>query len=139
MEPDASFLDGSRTPPLGNKKALLQRLTDRMLTRPETPVQRVEDGTRIGGFTAFHTPGHTPGHAVFHHPDLSVALLGDLVAEDDGTLGTPPWPLAYSNRENRRSIRALAARELSFEIACVGHGDPFTSGGDRALAALAER
>jgi glyoxylase-like metal-dependent hydrolase (beta-lactamase superfamily II) len=139
MEPDASFLDGSRRPPLGNKKGLLQRATDFLLTRPEGPIQRVGDEATVGGFTAYHTPGHSPGHAVFHHPGLRVALLGDLVAEDGGELGTPPWPLAYSNTQNRQSVRALARRNLSFEIACMGHGAPLAAGGAEALAALADR
>lgn len=136
-EPDASFLDGSRKPPLGNKKGLFQRALNVFLTLPETGIERVEDEETVGGFTAYHTPGHTPGHAVFHHPGLRVALLGDMVAGDDGALKTPPWILAYSNRRNRRSIRALADRRLSFEIACMGHGDPLSEGGDEALASLA--
>jgi len=32
----------------------------------------------VGGFTAYHTPGHTAGHVAYHHPELGVALLGDL-------------------------------------------------------------
>jgi len=55
----------------------------------------------------------------------------------DGRLGTLPWPLAHDNSENRRSIRALADRDPSFDIACMGHGDPLEQGGDRALAHLA--
>lgn len=137
MEPDASMLDGSRNPPLANKKGLLQRVTDFLLTRPDRPVRRVGDSERVGHFVAYHTPGHTPGHAVYHHRDLDLLLFGDLVTGSDGTLDTPPWPLAYSNRENRESIRALAERNLGFELACMGHGDPLATGGAAALDALA--
>lgn len=139
MEPDASQLDGSLSAPLTNKKGLFQRLAGFVLTLPDAPVRRLDDGERIGGFRAYHTPGHTPGHTVFHHPDCDLALLGDLVAEDDGELDTPPWPLAYNNAENGRSIRELADRDLPFEIACMGHGDPLSSGGSRALEDLARR
>jgi glyoxylase-like metal-dependent hydrolase (beta-lactamase superfamily II) len=139
MEPDASFLDGTRKPPLGNKKGLLQRATNYFVTPPDAEITRIEDGETIGGFTAYHTPGHTPGHAAFHHQELGVALLGDLVNEDDGELGTLPWVIAYSHGQVRRSIRALADRDLAFEIACPGHGDPIATGGADALAALAGR
>lgn len=139
MEPDASILDGSESPSFGSKKGLLQRVTDFMVTRPASEIDRIKDEATVGAFTAYHMPGHTPGHTVFHHSDLGVALLGDLVAGDDGALETLPWPLADSNTQNRRSIGELADRNLSFEIACMGHGDPLTSGGDEALAALAEQ
>ncbi|WP_440991980.1 MBL fold metallo-hydrolase [Haloarchaeobius baliensis] len=137
MEPDASFVAGSRKPPLGNRKGLFQRAAGLVLTLPDQPVERVTDGEQVGGFTAYHTPGHTPGHTVYHHPELGVAMLGDLVRETDGSLGTLPWPLAYDDRRNDESIRSLADRGLGFEFACMGHGDPITARGDEVLARLA--
>lgn len=139
MEPDASFLDGSAKPSLSNHKGVLQRLLDIWLTRPSKSITRLADGAVVGGFTAFHTPGHTPGHAVYVHENLGAAFLGDLVAGDDGALKTPPRLLAYSSRENAQSVRNLAARHLSFEIAGMGHGNPIVEGGDRALDDLARR
>lgn len=139
VEPDASYLDGTDRPPLTNKKGLLQRVTGPFLDPAPGDVTRLRDGDSIGGFTAYHTPGHTPGHAVFHHPGTETALLGDLVAEDGGELTTPPWPLAYDNDQVRRSIRGLADRDLGFEIACVGHGNPLRAGGAAALDRLAAR
>lgn len=136
-EPDASFLDGSHKPPLGNKKGLFQRALGPFLTLPETRIERVGDEEAVGGFTAYHTPGHTPGHTAFHHPELGLALLGDLVTGNDGALGTLPWMLAYDSRTNRHSVRALADRDISFEMACMGHGDPVVEDGDEALASLA--
>jgi glyoxylase-like metal-dependent hydrolase (beta-lactamase superfamily II) len=138
MEPDASMLAGERKPPLTNKKGLLQRGTGLMLTRPEAPITRVSDGETVGGFTAYHTPGHTPGHVTFHHSQSSAAFLGDLVS-GNGDLGTLPWPLAYSNAKIRTSIRRLADLELGFDLACMGHGEPITTDGADALAALAAR
>lgn len=139
MEPDAGFLDGSRRPPLTNHKGLLQRLTDGLRTRPSRPIARIADGERVGGFTAYHTPGHSPGHAVYVREDLGVAFLGDLVAEDGGELETSPWPITYDGAEHAASVRALADRDLDFDVAATGHGDPIREGGDAALTDLARR
>jgi glyoxylase-like metal-dependent hydrolase (beta-lactamase superfamily II) len=139
VEPDASFLDGSRKPPLSNHKGLLQRLTDFWLTRPSIPVQRLSDGDSVAGFDAHHTPGHTPGHTVYLHETLGVAFLGDLVAEEDGSLTTAPWILTYSTSENVDSVRELADSDFSFDIAAMGHGTPVTENGSEALAELARK
>jgi len=139
MEPDASYLDGTRKPPLSNHKGVLQRLTDFWLTRPSTPVQRLEDGDSVAGFDAHHAPGHTPGHTVYLHETLGVAFLGDLVAEEDGSLTTAPWILTYSASENADSIRALVDSGFSFTIAAMGHGTPITENGTDALLKLARQ
>jgi glyoxylase-like metal-dependent hydrolase (beta-lactamase superfamily II) len=139
MDPDAGYLDGSRNPPILDRKGLFQRLSGVLLTRPDGPIRRIEDGDEIGRFRAYHTPGHTPGHVAFHHSDLGVAVLGDLVSEDAGRLETPSWFLMDSTAENAESIRALAGHDLDFSIACVGHGDPLPEGGSAALSDLAAR
>jgi glyoxylase-like metal-dependent hydrolase (beta-lactamase superfamily II) len=139
MEPDASFLDGSRKPPLSNHKGVLQRLTDFWLTRPSTPVQRLDDGDSVAGFDAHHAPGHTPGHTVYLHETLGVAFLGDLVAEEDGSLTTAPWILTYSTSENADSVHALVDSSLSFTIAAMGHGTPITENGSETLVELARQ
>ena len=138
-EPDASLLEGTERPPLSKLKGLFQRAVDPFLTRPDVDVDRVADGDTVGEFRAYHTPGHTPGHVAYHHADLGVALLGDLVQGDDGRLDTSPWFFAYDADRNDRSVRALADRGLSFDVACVGHGDPLADDGDAALSALADR
>lgn len=137
MEPDASFLDGSRKPPLRNGKGLFQRVAGAFLTLPEGPVFRLDDEESIGGFVAHHTPGHTPGHTAFHHPELGVALVGDLVRENGGELGTLPWPMAYDKGRNRESVHRLAARELNFDVLGMGHGRPLPADGAEVLARLA--
>jgi len=139
VEPDASFLDGSRKPPLSNHKGLFQRLTDFWLTRPSEPVERLSDRDSVAGFDAIHAPGHTPGHTVYVHETLGVAFLGDLVAEEDGSLTTASWLLAYSTSENAASVRALADSGRTFDIAAMGHGTPITENGSDALAALARQ
>jgi len=60
-EPDASFLDGSRKPPLSNHKGLLQRLTDFWLTRPSRPVRRLSDGGSVRDSTPATRRGTRPG------------------------------------------------------------------------------
>lgn len=139
MEPDASFAEGSKKPPLRSLKGSFQRLTGLLYTPPPGPIERVADGDAVGGFTAYHTPGHTPGHTVYLHETLPVGVLGDLVRESDGRLEAPPWFINYDTRTNASSIRALADRDLEFDIATMGHGEPLTEGGDAALQALARR
>lgn len=139
MEPDASLIAGSENPPIRSKKGLFQRISGVFVPPPSGPIKQIDDGATVGGFTAYHTPGHTPGHAIFHHTDLAVALLGDLVTSDGLSFDTPPWPLVDSNRENRRSIRALAARGLDFDIAGVGHGRAISDNASKALDALASQ
>jgi glyoxylase-like metal-dependent hydrolase (beta-lactamase superfamily II) len=139
MDPDAGYLDGTRNPPLLDKKGLFGRLSNLILTRPAGPIRRINDGDEIGGFHAYHTPGHTPGHVAFHHPGLGVAVLGDLVSEDGGRLATPPWFLMSSTEKNAESIRSLAGQDLAFSTACMGHGDPLPEGGTAALSDLAAR
>jgi glyoxylase-like metal-dependent hydrolase (beta-lactamase superfamily II) len=139
MEPDASFIDGSRKPPLSNHKGLLQRLADFLLPRPSKPVQRLEDGDSVAGFDAYHTPGHTPGHTVYLHDEFGVAFLGDLVSEENGALTTTPWIFTYNQSETADSVRALANRDLSFEIAAMGHGTPIIENGTEALDELAQQ
>lgn len=139
MEPDASLLDGSARPSVTNRKGLVQRLSGVVVDLPDTEVRRLSDGDTVGEFTAYHTPGHTSGHVAFHHPELETAMLGDLVAESDGSLGTPPWPLARDDSQNDDSVQALADRDLSFEIVGMGHGDPLSGGGSDALDTLAKQ
>jgi glyoxylase-like metal-dependent hydrolase (beta-lactamase superfamily II) len=136
---DAAILRGDRSPPLRNHKGALQRLTGLFTTRPDLEVNAVVDGEQLGSFTAYHTPGHTPGHVAYVSEDLSVAMLGDLVSESDGALEPSEWLISYDTDRVLDSVRDLAERAPPFEVACVGHGDPITSGGGAALDALARR
>lgn len=134
---DAEILTGERSPPISNHKGALQRLLGLIVTRPPLDVHTVEDGEEIGAFTAYHTPGHTPGHVAYVNEEEEVALLGDLVAAADGELEPSGWAMSYDTDAVRESIRDLAQRAPDFEVACVGHGEPLSSGGDHALRALA--
>jgi glyoxylase-like metal-dependent hydrolase (beta-lactamase superfamily II) len=139
-EPDASYFEGTRVPPLSNHKGLFQRVTRPLVTVPDLPLERVVDGETIGGFTAHRTPGHTPGHAAFVHEGLDAAFVGDLVTgDDDGTLGASPWVICYDAGQNERSIRAIADRAADVDVVAMGHGNPVRTDGGRQLRRLADR
>ena len=136
---DAQLLRGARSPPIRNHKGLIQRLGGLVTDSADLDVVGVRDGEAVGSFTAYHTPGHTPGHVAYVSEDLGVALLGDLVSASDGGLEPSGWLISYDTGEVATSVRGLAERAPPFEVACIGHGDPITSGGSDALAALARR
>ena len=136
--PDYDFLQHENHPAWAHHKGLFHRATRRLFPLPrEMDVRPVDDGDRVGNFTVYLTPGHNPGHAVYVH-DSGVALLGDLVWEDDGRLTPPFWLDSYDMRELRESICDLAERSTEFDVAAMGHGDPIRTGGYDALLCLAE-
>jgi glyoxylase-like metal-dependent hydrolase (beta-lactamase superfamily II) len=135
---DARLASGEVDPPNAHPKGLFHRLV-RPFFRIPGDVRPVEDGDRVGGFTAFHTPGHNPGHTAWVHERVGAAFLGDLVWVEGG-LPTPPfWFDSYDMYQLRESIRSFADRAPPFEVACPGHGRPITTDGDRATRRLAER
>ncbi|MGM0592733.1 MAG: MBL fold metallo-hydrolase, partial [Halobacteriota archaeon] len=138
-QPDAGYLTGERSPPMSNHKGLFQRLTAPLVSTPDVPIRVVHDGDRIGGFTAYRTPGHTLGHTVYAHEDHGVAFLGDLVHTRKGHLATSPWIVTADSAKNRESIRHLAGRIPRFDVAAVGHGNPVETDGRSALGHLADR
>jgi glyoxylase-like metal-dependent hydrolase (beta-lactamase superfamily II) len=136
--PDHALLNGDSSPPAIHHKGIFHRVTRRLLPLPsDLDLRPVEDGERIGRFTAYVTPGHNPGHAVYVH-DAGIALLGDLVWEDDGGLTTPIRFDSYDLATLRESVSHLATRAGPFDVAAMGHGTPLVEGGDEALEALAD-
>jgi glyoxylase-like metal-dependent hydrolase (beta-lactamase superfamily II) len=134
---DGALVDGDADPPLLHHKGLFHRVARRVAPLPDdVAVTRVEDGDRLGRFTAYHTPGHNPGHTVYVHDD-GVAFLGDLVWVEDGEFTPPFWLDSYDVRTIHESIRRFAADAVPFEVACVGHGDPVLDGASRRLGDLA--
>lgn len=133
---DARLLDGDHDPNAFHHKGLFHRIARKVAPLPDgLTVEPVEDGDRVGRFTAHHTPGHNPGHTVYVHDD-GAAFLGDLVWEEDGELTPPFWLDSYDMRELRESIRRLGDRTDDFELACMGHGTPVTSDGGVAIKQL---
>lgn len=136
---DEPYLLGEERPPWDNRKGAFQRVTDLLRSAPALPVKPVDDGDTVGSFTAYHTPGHTPGHTAFVSEALSVGLLGDLVAANDGAYDLPPWYLSYDDDRARESLIAFADRTPAFEVACQGHGSPFVTDGSGRVQAAARR
>lgn len=135
---DAGILRGEH-PNWANHKGALQFVADLLVREPNLAVRPIEDGTRVGGFRAYHTPGHTPGHVTYVNEARSAAFLGDLVMEREGELRPSPWVISYDTGEVAGSIAALANRVGEFEICGMGHGVPFVRGGSDRLRECAER
>jgi glyoxylase-like metal-dependent hydrolase (beta-lactamase superfamily II) len=135
---DVALVRGDADPPWLHHKGSFHRLARGVFDLDDVTLGPVEDGDRIGGFTAYHTPGHNPGHTTYVH-DEGVAFVGDLLWETDGELTPPFWGDSYSMRELRASIRAFSDRSGAFETVCPGHGVPFVRGGSDRLRALAAR
>lgn len=137
--PDDGFLTGSKRPPIGNHKGLLQRVLDVFTDTPAVTVNTVTDGDTVGSFTAYATPGHTPGHTAYVSEADGVGVLGDLVRESGGQLEPSGWVISYETDAVRESICSLAERAPPFDVAAVGHGTPLAENGSEALAATARR
>ncbi|MEO5774883.1 MAG: MBL fold metallo-hydrolase [Sphingomicrobium sp.] len=80
-------------------------------------------------FNVRHCPGHTPGHVVFHHPESSLALVGDVLFQ--GSVGRTDFPRGNSEQ----LIRSITERlwPMGDDTAFVpGHGPMSTFGHERA-------
>lgn len=80
-----------------------------------------------------HCPGHTPGHVVFHHPESSLALVGDVLFR--GSIGR--WDFPMGNHD--QLIRSITERlwPMGDDTAFVpGHGPMSTFGHERATNPL---
>ena len=135
---DAPFITGERKAPLSNHKGIIQRLGRPFVSIPDNPIESLDDGDTVGSFTVYETPGHTPGHVCYVSESLSTAFLGDLVVERGGKLHPSLWVMNYDTGDVNRSIRTLAERAPPFEVAGMGHGVPFKTGGSDRLAAVVE-
>lgn len=136
---DIALIEDSSSVPLTHHKGLFHRFARSVFPLPDDiDLQSVSDTDTIGRFTAYDTPGHNPGHMVYIH-DAGVGFLGDLVWESDGELTTPFWGDSYDMRRLRESVIRLADRCPPFELACMGHGAPFTENGSERLQELADR
>lgn len=135
---DARLLTGEWNPPLFHHKGLFHRAARRFFPLGDVDLHRLEDGDRVGGFVAYHTPGHNPGHTAYVHEALRAGLLGDLVWEDGGALTPPFWLDSYDIRQLHESIRRFVQRAPEFDLACVAHGRPLQGGSD-ALRDLVTR
>lgn len=134
--PDAAYLSGRRQPPLTNSKGIFQRVAGPFMRGNDLSVETVEDGDKVGSFTAYHTPGHTPGHMTYLSESLSVGFVGDLVMERGGELTPSPWYLSYDSEQVKESIHDFADQQPAIETIGFGHGVPFLRDGSVRLAEL---
>ena len=137
--PDADYLAGRATVPVGFPRGLMSRLTGLVVRSPRLPVTSVVDGDPIGSFTVYATPGHTEGHVAYVSEALSVGFVGDLVQETDSRLEPSPWFLSADADAVNESIHDFADRSPAVEVLAPGHGVPFLRNGSVRVAKLGER
>lgn len=101
------------------------------------PDQWLEDGDVIcfgeEQMDVYHTPGHTPGHVVFHHPEMKLAIVGDVLFQ--GSIGRTDFPKGdYDTLVNAiRSKLWPLGDDVTF---IPGHGPTSTFGQERATNAF---
>ena len=138
---EEAFLTGERLPPWTARNGLeaLHRLYYRRMTLPDLPIHPLQDGDRLGGFDAVHTPGHTPGHTVFYHEETEATFLGDLAFAIGESLRPSGRFSSYDRHQVPGSIRRLLGRVPEFAYACPGHGPPLTNGNHHLARLVGER
>ena len=101
--------------------------------KPFEPDRWFEDGdtATVGEltFNVRHCPGHTPGHVVFHHPESSLAIVGDVLFK--GSIGR--WDFPMGNHQQLIESITQKLWPMGGETAFVpGHGPMSTFGHERA-------
>ena len=80
-----------------------------------------------------HCPGHTPGHVVFHHPESSLAIVGDVLFK--GSIGR--WDFPMGNHQQLLDSITQRLWPMGDNTAFVpGHGPMSTFGHERATNPL---
>lgn len=99
---------------------------------PFEPDRWLEDGDEVsvGELVVHvrHCPGHTPGHVVFHHPQSSLAIVGDVLFK--GSIGRWDFPMG----NHAQLIESITTRlwPMGNDTAFVpGHGPMSTFGHER--------
>jgi glyoxylase-like metal-dependent hydrolase (beta-lactamase superfamily II) len=105
--------------------------------KPFVPARWLKDGDTVTvgelTFNVRHCPGHTPGHVVFHHPESSLAIVGDVLFK--GSIGRWDFPMG----NHRQLIDSITQRlwPMGGETAFVpGHGPMSTFAHERATNPL---
>jgi glyoxylase-like metal-dependent hydrolase (beta-lactamase superfamily II) len=105
--------------------------------KPFAPSRWLEDGDTVTvgelTFNVRHCPGHTPGHVVFHHPESSLAIVGDVLFK--GSIGRWDFPMG----NHQQLIESITQRlwPMGGETAFVpGHGPMSTFAHERATNPL---
>lgn len=115
-EPSPEFFAGLMFKVLGGRS---------MTVEPAAIDETIADGDILplaGGLQVVSTPGHCAGQVALLWPARAGLFTGDACMNLFGLGG----PIAYEDRrEGERSQRKLA--QLTFDIACFGHGKPIRS------------
>ena len=82
------------------------------------PDVKVNDGDRVLGFEAVHTPGHAPDHLCFARDD-GLVFTGDHVMSFSSSVVSPPWG---DMRAYIDSLQRLIERDDPLYL--PGHGPP---------------
>jgi glyoxylase-like metal-dependent hydrolase (beta-lactamase superfamily II) len=132
IEAGTGFRHVEASPGLRNK--IVTRLLLGLVTAVEpTKVDRfIEDGDSppfLPDLTAIHSPGHCAGQIAFHwRQHGGVLFTADTCVNRSG----PKLPIATEDIVlARKSLARLS--KLDFDMICVMHGHPITSGGDTIL------
>ena len=76
-----------------------------------------------------HCPGHTPGHVVFFHPEVRVAIVGDVLFQ--GSIGRTDFP--RGNHDDLLNSIREKLWPLGDDVSFIpGHGPTSTFGQERA-------
>ncbi len=112
--------------PLYRHAAEVARLWGLAIPDPPLPVEPLEEGQVLYGFTVWHLPGHSPGHVAFLHPgeagEPPRVLSGDLLFR--GSIGRYDLPGA-SREDLFRSLGRLLTLPPQTEV-YPGHGPSTT-------------
>lgn len=96
--------------------------------------ETIEDGQVLpvmGGLQVLHTPGHTPGSVCLHLPEHGVLFTGDMLLANGRRFRRPVYFPGTDLEDYRASMDRLAG--LTFDTACVGHGDALLEDGSVRL------
>ncbi|WP_135257098.1 MBL fold metallo-hydrolase [Thermus caldilimi] len=108
--------------PLYRHAAEVARMWGLAIPDPPLPVEPLEEGQVLYGFTVWHLPGHSPGHVAFLHPGEAgkplQVLSGDLLFK--GSIGRYDLPGA-SREDLFRSLKRLLTLPPNTEVH-PGHG-----------------
>ncbi|HEX6513259.1 MAG TPA: MBL fold metallo-hydrolase, partial [Chloroflexota bacterium] len=106
------------------------------------PTRVLEGGEEVAvgsyRFEAHWTPGHTPGHVCFYEPERRMLMSGDHILQDVA----PNVSLQPFTDENPMpgyisSLQWMA--DMPIEVTLPGHGSPFPSPRERALALVSHQ
>jgi glyoxylase-like metal-dependent hydrolase (beta-lactamase superfamily II) len=139
--PQAIFLTHHHIDHVSGAESLRARLGLPVWAHRETAARvkfevdrEIEDGERLGDWTAIHTPGHAPGHLCLWNSKTRQLVAGDMVASI-GTIVVEPIDGDMS--QYLASLRLL--RELPAIVAYPAHGAMIDDPSGRFDAYLSHR